>query len=290
MQLFISLSQRKPQTTIKEFVFMRLSRSFHIYPYHRIFILLFCSELLSACTTYPITATNDICGPWTFGIAQPSRQDKQFVSSVQHREETIHCLKTRYADGFALYESPPEKKVESSAKETTATPAMLPPISQPSNEQASLYLHPARLAAYNLDFLSETSWKSATSPSPMYHYFAKNIDKGAALFVSVFDANPFMIWSDVRDSVKGRLADEFDNPHISKIAEIQLNGKDAFQTELWGKSKEGAPLHFLATLIKYENGKERKLIYLATWCFESDYTKNQTDFKRIAETITLHPR
>lgn len=269
---------------------MRLSHSFRFYSYHQIFILLFSSELLSACTTYPITATDNICGAWTFGIAQPSRQDKQFIGSAQQREEATHCLKTRYADGFALYESPPEKKVESSAKETTATPAILPPNSQPSNEQTTLYPHRVRLPAYNLDFLSETSWKSATSPSPMYLYFAKNIDRGTALFVSVFDANPFMIWSDVRDSVQVRLAEELDNPHISKIAEIQLNGQDAFQTELWGKSKEGAPLHFLATLIKYKNGKERKLIYLTTWCFESDYTKSQTDFKRIAETITLHPR
>ncbi|MBC3885726.1 hypothetical protein [Undibacterium griseum] len=258
-----------------------------IHKYLRISTLLLCSSILSACSFFQPPTINESCGAWTFGIAKPSKQDKQFINNVEHEAETVRCLQTHYANGFALFDSSSAQNINKSDSENSIPVVSLSQELPSANKEENVQLRSAHLGSYELLFLTGSDWKPAKSPSPMYQYFAKNTQGGAGLFISVFDANPFMIWSDVRDSVLSRFIEKFDQPYTSKIDEIQLNGRDAFQAELWGKTKDGAPLHFLSTLIKYEHGKEKKLIYLATWCFEIDYKKNQHDFKKIAETISL---
>lgn len=205
------------------------------------------------------------CGPWLFGIAQASVFDKQFAPLATLDAQRAACL-----------------PMSSSNKlDAAALPSIM---DNRVTDQTIVYSQFG--AKIEVQFSGFSNWEQAQSPSPLYQIFSINRKAKAAMFVSVYDANPFFIWSDTRDSMYQRIHMELESSDSAKIKEIKLNGLEAFQVEYQGRDKHGVALHFLTTQIRVK----RKLVYLTTWSFEEDYAKNQHEFHQIANSLTIKPR
>ena len=273
----------------------------------------FFPTLFSLCLFFGVTgcsvpikeAQKADCGPWLFGIAKASSEEKQFSPSLWAETHRSTCLQTNYAQGFNEFD--PEQDAVFTYRSIEADIARKPTRAAPilSNSSAPLqtklaiqaidhstashtesFKFSASSATHQFEFTSSSPWELATSPSPLYQLFAKNRTTKAALFISMYDVNPFLIWSDSRDSMYMRMRDTLAYFDATQIKEITLNGLNAFQTEYRGRDKDGVPLHFLSTQIRMND----KLIYLTNWCFEDDYVKNETEFHAIVHSLAAKTR
>ncbi len=248
--------------------------------------------LLNACTGFKPKIIDPDCGPWNFGIAQASSNDKLFLSDKKVHDAKTVCLRTVYANGFDEYDPPIDTKFayrsEESSVKRRAVRAVDARDGVEKSENFPREVFQATLlnTRHLFEFDSYSKWEANVSPSPLYQVFAKNREGRAALFISVYDANPFLIWSDSRDSMYRRMRDELVYSDITRIKETKFQNLDGFQVEYRGRDKHSAPLHYLSTQIRVE----KKILYLTTWCFEEDYAKNQEEFHLIANSIRMKSR
>lgn len=205
------------------------------------------------------------CGPWLFGIANASAFDKQFAPLATLVAQRAACL--------PLSDSSEHDAAEPSSFMNAAADNPLTVFSQVGKK-------------IEVQFSGLSNWEQTESPSPLYQIFSVNRQARAAMFVSVYDANPFFIWSDTRDSMYQRIRMELESSDSTQVKELKLNGLEAFQVEYQGRDKDGVALHFLTTQIRVK----RKLVYLTTWSFEEDYAKNQREFHQIANSLMIKPR
>lgn len=258
----------------------------------RVFILFCTIGFLTACisTKSPTIDTN--CGPWNFGIAQASSFDHQFLSESWMQDLKTTCLKTTYAKGFDEFDPPIDAKFKYRTEESVVKRRAVSSVDSKGKSKSSSSLPRSvfqmtfQNGHYNFELDANSRWEADTSPSPLYQVFAKNSETKAALFISVFDANPFLIWSDSRDSMYLRMRDQLAYSDITRIKETKFQNLDGFQVEYRGRDKNSVPLHFLSTQIRV--GK--KILYLTTWSFEEDYAKNEDEFHLIANSIRMKPR
>ena len=242
----------------------------------------------------PVLDTRFDCGPWNFGIAKASKNNAPFVEASSEREtneaQRQRCLQTEYAQGFSEFDPAVDARFPYRTEEAKIvrrpTRVEAEPVKSLALKSAEVPLRHLTLSAkdFRFEFDAYSDWTAAESPSQLYQIFAKKLGAKAALFLSVYDANPFLIWSDARDSMYGRLRDELVYSDLGKVQEKQLKGKPSFQIEFRGRDQHGAPLHFLSTQIQV--GK--KLVYLSTWCFEEDYAENEKEFHLIANSLVMN--
>ena len=217
-----------------------------------------------------ISRTND-CGSWVFGIPRASQYDKAYFdqSSIDLNNQNVQeCLRTHYSQGFkiALPRDPSSQREPTSSQVPTQAKRQL--IKNEQLVQVSL----------------GDGWEEASSPSPMYLFFMKNRIRNAAMAISVFEQNPLIVWSDTRDALYRRHAEELEEFHSNGFLERQIGGKDAAVLTYSGTHiPSRAPLKFIAT--HYRSGK--KNIYLTLWCFDSDYEVNRDEFEKIIESVRL---
>lgn len=250
------------------------------------------SLFLFGCAT-PVLGTRFDCGPWNFGIAKASSNNAPFVeeSSVKEKNEAQRqrCLQTEYAQGFSEFDPPIDARFSYRTEEVNVVrrPVRVDVDLEQSSKPKLTETQMRRNMLYGKEFLFEfdaySDWSAAEPPSKLYQVFSKKLGAKAALFLSVYDANPFLIWSDARDAMYGRLRDELVYSDLGKVQEVQFRGKPGFQIEFRGRDKHGAPLHFLSTQIQM--GK--KVLYLSTWCFEEDYAANEKEFHLIADSLMM---
>lgn len=224
--------------------------------------LVFC--LFGCATPHRKLETLD-CGPWLFGIAKASAFDKQFAPLATLDARRVACLSAPYSNSLDAAAAP------SSMDNTVA------------DQLIAFSQYDKKIA---VQFSGFSNWEQTQSPSPLYQFFSVNRQAKAAMFVSVYDANPFFIWSDTRDSMFQRIRMELESSDSTQVKELKLNGLEAFQIEYQGRDKDGIALHFLTTQIRVK----RKLVYLTTWSFEDDYAKNQREFHQIANSLTIKQR
>lgn len=247
---------------------------------------------LSACTSIDTKIAKPDCGPWNFGIAQASSNDKFFLSDPKNRDAKTECLQTVYAKGFDEYDPPMDAKFtyrseESAVKRRPARSVEAKEkIEKSEHLSREVFQMTLRNARYNFEFDTHSKWETSISPSPLYQVFAKNRERRAALFISVYDANPFLIWSDSRDSMYLRMRDELAYSDITRIKETKFQNFEGFQVEYRGRDKHAVPLHFLSTQIRV--GK--KILYLTTWSFEKDFERNEQEFHLIANSLRMQAR
>jgi hypothetical protein len=236
------------------------------------------------------------CGPWLFGIAKSSSEYKHFPPVVSVDTYKATCLKTSYAQGFDQFDPVEDERFSYRSEEVgvqrkpTRAGNFFDKTSGDDTKKAAddVHMNIAEMPRFSLsstshhfEFATQLNWELAASPSPLYQAFAINRTHKAALFISVHDVNPFLIWSDSRDSMYIRMRETLVYADVTKVKELKLNGLDAFQIEYRGRDKDDAPLHFLSTQIRLGN----KLIYLTSWCFENDYAKNENEFHLIASSL-----
>lgn len=265
---------------------------------NRIGMFIVAMTFLTACTSVKTQVVDMECGPWIFGIAKASSSDKQFVPEGWALDAKTECLKTGYAKKFDEYDPPVDDKFVYRMQETSEQRrAVRDVLTLQSGGRAErtdgehkipkeVFQSKLRSAHYDFEFDANSKWEAGASPSPLYQVFAKNREGQAALFISVYDANPFLIWSDSRDSMYVRLRDELAYSDITRINETTFQNFEGFQVEIRGRDKNAAPLHYLSTQIRI--GK--KVLYLTTWCFEEDYEKNEQEFHMIANSLRMQPR
>lgn len=251
------------------------------------------SLLLSACAA-PVRDVRFDCGPWNFGIAKPSSHNTQFVEDKNLRErlenQRQHCLQTTFAQGFSEYDPPIDARFTYRTEEVkivrrpVRVDADLDLLQKPKLTEVQMRRNALQNDEFRFEFDAYSDWSAAEPPSKLYQVFSKKLGAKAALFLSVYDANPFLIWSDARDSMYLRLRGELVYSDLGKVQEVQFRGKPGFQIEYRGRDKHGAPLHFLSTQIQM--GK--KVLYLSTWCFEEDYAANEKEFHLIADSLVMH--
>lgn len=257
-------------------------------------LLMLSLSLLSACSSLPRGESFTDCGPWLFGIAQASKNDTIFASYQETELARNRCLTTSYAKGFDLFDPPLDAKFTYRANESNVDQKPVRKVAIPTEKNddvanarhSNLHNFSVRSTQYSFTFDSAGNWQESASPSPLYQAFAKNVEGKAALYISVYDANPFLIWSDARDSLYQRNRDQLVYSDLTKIKEFTINERLAFQIEYRGRDKHDVPLHFLSTQIRF--GK--KLVYLTSWSFEEDYAKNEADFHRIANSLSVQAR
>jgi len=247
---------------------------------------------LNACTSIDTKIAKLDCGPWSFGIAQASSNDKLFLPDPKHREVATECLQTVYMKAFDEYDPPIDAKFAYRSEESNVKRRPARSVDAKEKIEKSEHLSrevlqmTLRNAHFSFEFDMNSKWEPSTSPSPLYQVFAKNREGRAALFISVYDANPFLIWSDSRDSMYLRMRDELAYSDITKIKETKFQNFEGFQVEYRGRDKHAVPLHFLSTQIRV--GK--KILYLTTWSFEEDFEKNEQEFHLIASSLRMKPR
>jgi hypothetical protein len=243
---------------------------------------------LSGCSTVKLAEVND-CGAWTFGMVTPSQYDTQYKNDGAHLGKIQRCLKGKYAQGFSEFDLEwtanlvhrsddkryPRKPIR--AKEARVNADIATAMSQPLKKVNWSE------SKYSLEFNTQADWERKLSPISSYQMYAISPSLNAGMFVSLYDANPFIIWSDARDSMQYRLSEEMKYYDKSKINEIKIQGVYAFQMELRGRDKNDVPLHFLITQIKFP----RSTMYLTTWCFQEDFEKNKAEFYRVAESMVV---
>lgn len=227
-----------------------------------VFSLVFC---LFGCATADRKLETLDCGPWLFGIANASAFDTQFAPLAALDNQRAACLPTPYSNKL----------------DAAALPSLM--NSTAANQQTVFSHYGEKIT---VQFSGFSNWEQTESPSPLYQIFSVDRQKRAAMFVSVYDANPFFIWSDTRDSMYQRIRMELESSEMSLVKEFTLNGLKAFQVEYQGRDKHGVALHFLTTQIRVK----RKLVYLTTWSFADDYAKNQREFHQIANSLIVKPR
>lgn len=254
-------------------------------------------NFLTACTSVKTQVVDTDCGPWTFGIAKASSSDKQFAPEGWALDAKTECLKTGYAKKFDEYDPPVDDKFVYRTQETSVKRRAVrdvPTLQSGGSAERTDGVHKIpkeifqttlRSAHYAFEFNANSKWEASVSPSPLYQVFAKNREGRAALFISVYDANPFLIWSDSRDSMYVRLRDELVYSDITKIKETTFQNFEGFQVEIRGRDKNAVPLHYLSTQIRI--GK--KILYLTTWCFEEDFARNEEEFHLIANSLRMQP-
>jgi hypothetical protein len=247
---------------------------------------------LNACTGLKTETAMPDCGPWNFGIAQASSNDKPFLSDPKVRDAKTACLQTVYTNGFDEYDPPLDAKFayrseESSVKRRAVRAGATKETAEKSEDlPREVFQMTLRNAHHNFEFDTHSKWETSAPPSPLYQVFAKNREGRAALFISVYEANPFLIWSDSRDSMYLRMRDELAYSDITRIKETKFQNFDGFQVEYRGRDKHAVPLHFLSTQIRL--GK--KILYLTTWCFEEDFAQNEQEFHLIANSLRAQSR
>ena len=208
------------------------------------------------------------------------------------QEARTTCLKRVYAQGFDAFDPPIDTKFAYRSEESSVKRRGVRAVDSKDGVEKSenipraVFQATLRNTSHLFEFDSYSKWEAIVSPSPLYQVFAKNREGRAALFISVYDANPFLIWSDSRDSMYRRMRDELVYSDITRIKETKFQNLDGFQVEYRGRDKHSAPLHYLSTQIRV--GK--KILYLTTWCFEEDYAKNQEEFNLIANSIRMKSR
>lgn len=258
-------------------------------------ILIGATSLLTACTSVKTQEPKLDCGPWIFGIAKASTFNKQFLSEAWVQEARAECLKTIYAKKFDDYDPPVDDKFVYRTEElgVKRRPTRATRIGDGAERvldshklQKEVFKSSLRGANYNFEFNAYGKWEGSISPSRLYQVFAKNRENQSALFISVYDANPFLIWSDSRDSMYVRVRDQLAYSDLTKIKETNFQNFEGFQVEYRGRDKNGVPLHFLSTQIRID----KKILYLTSWCFEEDYAGNEEDFHLIANSLRMQPR
>jgi hypothetical protein len=247
---------------------------------------------LSACNGLKTEIAKQDCGPWNFGIAQASSNDKPFLSDPKVHNAKTECLQTVYAKAFDEYDPPIDAKFAYRSEESSAKRRAVRAGEARERVEKSeilsreVFQMTLRSAQHNFEFETHSKWETSVSPSPLYQVFAKNREGRAALFISVYDANPFLIWSDSRDSMYLRMRDELAYSDITRIKETKFQNFEGFQVEYRGRDKHAVPLHFLSTQIRL--GK--KILYLTTWSFEEDFAQNEQEFHLIANSLRMQSR
>ena len=248
----------------------------------------FLCGFLSGCSTVKLAEVND-CGAWTFGLVTPSEYDTQYKNDGAHLGKIQRCLKEKYAQGFSEFD--PEGSAYLGYRSDDARYPRKPTRAKEvraNSDSVALMNAPLKKinwseSKYSLEFNTQADWERKLSPISSYQMYAISPSLNAGMFVSLYDANPFIIWSDARDSMQYRISEEMKYYDKSKINEIKIQGIDAFQMELRGRDKNDVPLHFLITQIKFP----RSTMYLTTWCFQEDFERNKAEFYRVAESMVV---
>jgi hypothetical protein len=260
-----------------------------------IFILLGLVMILSGCasTDQQLGKSELDCGPWNFGIAKASKSNKQFPSIHAAEVEKQACLKTAFANGFDPFDPPLDAKFSYRTEEENV-------VRKPSRQKVTAVEYkdinsleektPREIkqvsftnGAFDFQFDAYSDWELSVSPSPLYQIFAKNRQTKAAMFMSVYDQNPFWMWSNTRDSIYMRIREELAYSDLTRFKEFEENGLAVSQIEYRGREKNEAPLHFLGTQIF----SGTKIIYLTTWSFEEDYSSNEEEFHKIVKSLKM---
>jgi hypothetical protein len=261
-----------------------------------IFILFGLVMILSGCafTDQQLGKGERDCGPWNFGIAKASKFYKQFPPIQAAEVEKQACLKTVFSNEFDPFDPPLDAKFSYRTEEENV-------VRKPSRgkvtalEGKDIFLEEKILreikqvsftnGTFDFQFDAYSDWVLSVSPSPLYQIFAKNRQTKAAMFISVYDQNPFWAWSFTRDSVYVRIREELAYSDLTRFKEFEENGLAVSQIEYRGREKNDAPLHFLGTQIF----SGTKIIYLTTWSFEEDYSSNEEEFHKIAKSLKMKP-
>ena len=243
-------------------------------------ITTFVCILTAACTQFPASQVGNTCGAWVFGIAHASKEEQAFAGGEAADQLSERCSKTIYAKGFAGKDLPPDGNHRRSLSDSQlASPATL----QAAGQQNALPIYTIRLDTYRLKLKTSAGWQSAPSPNNLYQYFAIQPEQNAGMFVSMYDANPFFIWSDVRASMHERIMLELSDTERTRYREWQMAGDKAQQIEFRGKDRHGAPLHFLTTLLRHD----KKIFYIGIWSFETEFSRYRDDYLRMIDSVKI---
>lgn len=253
---------------------------------------------LQGCASTDSKTGNEVkldCGPWNFGIAKASKSNKQFPPIQAVEIEKQACLKTAFANGFDPFDPPMDEKFSYRADEENVVrrSSRTKVIDLEKKKNISLQEKAPREikqvsftnGTFDFQFDAYSDWVLSASPSPLYQIFAKNRQTKAAMFISVYDQNPFWAWSNTRDSIYMRIREELAYSDLARFKEFEENGLTVSQIEYRGREKNDAPLHFFGTQIF----SGTKVIYLTTWSFEEDYSSNEEEFHKMAKSLKMKP-
>lgn len=227
---------------------------------------------ISACSQLKKKETTEKCGAWIFAIPLASEFDKEFFRLQSDNETVIdNCRKNQYKDGV------PFKSQSKTKFENTLT---LVDVSA-MRVRRKLILNSLAIGEIEAD----PNWELMLSPSPLYQFFAKHIERSAGLALSAYDQNPFITWSDTRDAVYLRIKDQLIDFEAGSFKQSVIKGNQVSIVEYRGNDKvSGAPLRFIGA--NYRIGK--KIVYLTLWCFESEYVNNKMEFEHIINSFSLY--
>lgn len=246
----------------------------------RIIIFVFClSQLLSACTQLAIPNS---CGSWDFGVASPYPHtlEKQKNCRQLQKSKNFQSMSLEPNDEFPFS----VERAENSSNQHNSPVLISKQTDTKPQEKRLANAKQFQEDAFSLDL--PTGWTQAISPTHLYQYFAYNQSMDAGLFVSVYQKNPFMISSDVRESLFARIFSDSDLPKgtLSKNRTFAFHEGEAYQREMRAINVHGMNLHYFGVTIFTKN----KIIYVVSWCPEDKFSMNRISFEEIVSSIKIN--
>ena len=126
-------------------------------------------------------------------------------------------------------------------------------------------------------------WTQTPPPTPSQQLYARYTLIDAGLMMGSVKSSDVQDWHTYADSLRLRLTGNLSQSSSSELRKIKVNGFDALQSDIGGTTKSGVKVRYLGTVIRTDT----QIIHLLTWCFESKFATNRSEFESLPAGLQL---